>query len=437
MFNDLSKNTGIFKNKHILLTDSESSDILFREDIIKNLVYHLTSTPPDNVTVYGPPGTGKTFISGKLCSIWSEKTGNLFACVNCAHSNTEYKVYHAVLSFLGVDTAFTGLPTSILKEKIVSALKKVDGYLLILLDEVDYLFYNKFSHANGVLYFLSRLNSLLERPKVAIWTISNDISFIDLLDPRVVSSLINERIYFPPYGRREVEHIIDSMVKEAFEENSFEDEALELIAQRVSLNGGDIRLAKKILCRAGELAEMEGCETVTWRHAERAYVEVEKDEVEAVVGGLSLHQRLVLLTCISEFLTKKKGEVITTGEIYSNYREIAFNAKVQPVTLRSVSTILGVLDQLGLIDAKITSRGRYGVSRILRGVHPLLLKEPQRVLRIQKQAEVKVKMKIGDAMRIISRNRKRLSEVKRKYSLTAQDIEEIARALAEKSFSVV
>src|SRR5205823_5745445 len=70
---------------------------------------------------------------------------------------------------------------------------------IIVLDEVDKL------KGDEVLYNLSRINSDLERNKVSVIGISNDLKFTEFLDPRVKSSLGEESMIFAPYDAKQLE----------------------------------------------------------------------------------------------------------------------------------------------------------------------------------------------------------------------------------------
>ncbi|MBU0666764.1 MAG: hypothetical protein KKC26_05365, partial [Nanoarchaeota archaeon] len=59
---------------------------------------------------------------------------------------------------------------------------------------------------------------------------------------------------------------------------------------------------------------------------------------------------------------KKKGEIYT-GELYNLYKEISSKLGFRPLTQRRVSDIIVELDMLGIINGKVTSKGRYGRTR--------------------------------------------------------------------------
>jgi archaeal cell division control protein 6 len=58
----------------------------------------------------------------------------------------------------------------------------------------------------------------------------------------------------------------------------------------------------------------------------------------------------------------KRGSLIT-GEVYSHYLELAKAVDYTPLTQRRVGDFLSELDALGIITARVISKGRYGRTR--------------------------------------------------------------------------
>jgi len=52
-----------------------------------------------------------------------------------------------------------------------------------------------------------------------------------------------------------------------------------------------------------------------------------------------------------------------TGEIYDVYKNICKQCKFNVLTQRRISDLLAEMDMLGIINAKIISKGRYGRTR--------------------------------------------------------------------------
>ena len=60
---------------------------------------------------------------------------------------------------------------------------------------------------------------------------------------------------------------------------------------------------------------------------------------------------------------KKTKENIFTGDIYTYYQELCKDVKIDVLTQRRVSDILAEFDMLGLINARVISKGRQGRTR--------------------------------------------------------------------------
>lgn len=54
---------------------------------------------------------------------------------------------------------------------------------------------------------------------------------------------------------------------------------------------------------------------------------------------------------------------VNTGDIYDSYEETCGKSGLRPLTQRRISDIIGELDMLGIINAKVISKGRFGRTR--------------------------------------------------------------------------
>ena len=59
----------------------------------------------------------------------------------------------------------------------------------------------------------------------------------------------------------------------------------------------------------------------------------------------------------------KANKCIFTGDIYEFYKNLCFRTGDRPLTQRRLSDIVAELDTLGVINAKVISKGRYGRTR--------------------------------------------------------------------------
>ena len=78
----------------------------------------------------------------------------------------------------------TGWPTDQVYQELKNQLESNGGVLIIILDEIDKLVKKS---GDETLYNLTRINTDLKKSKVSMIGISNDLSFKDFLDPRVLS----------------------------------------------------------------------------------------------------------------------------------------------------------------------------------------------------------------------------------------------------------
>ncbi len=180
---------------------------------------------------------------------------------------TEYKVLRSILLDFNVPFPKTGLSTSDAYEKLKKTIKKT---VLVVLDEVDILVKNA---GDDLLYNFSR------NDKITIVGISNDPTFIDLLDARTLSSLKRKEIVFKPYNAIQLQEILKQRALLAFNEGVLEDEVIPLCAAFAMNYYGDARKAVELLHLSGKIAIIEGSDIVTADHVKKAMKEKNWKEV--------------------------------------------------------------------------------------------------------------------------------------------------------------
>ena len=91
----------------------------------------------------------------------------------------------------------------------------------------------------------------------------------------------------------------------------------------------------------------------------------EKARILDVIKTEPQQFQLVLLSIIN-LTGVKRNEAIFTGDIYTIYQDLCFKNKIEVLTPRRVSDILAEFDMLGLISARVISKGRGGRMREIR-----------------------------------------------------------------------
>jgi cell division control protein 6 len=367
------KSDGLFVNREVMRPTYMPEILLHRgkeiNDLAAVLVTALRGETPSNVFIYGKTGTGKTAVTkfvGKELLKKGKETGKYinFVYINCEVVDTQYRLLQNITNHFINEWSeripFTGWPTDEVYTKLREAVDKKGGVTVIILDEVDKL------KGDEALYTLSRINSNLETAKVSIVGISNDLKFTEFLDPRVKSSLGEENMIFPPYDAGELQDILKQRVDIALKQDVIDDDVIPLCSALAAQEHGDARRALDLLRISAELAEREGVPKITKKYVRLAQNKIEIDRIIEVVRTLPTQSKLILFAILLQERHNTKKSVagaITTGEVYEIYKGLCKKTRTDFLTQRRVADLISELDMLGIINARVISKGRYGRTR--------------------------------------------------------------------------
>lgn len=371
IFESFDKNS-IFKDKSLLQTNYHPKTILHRDQQIKQIASILAPVlrgeRTSNLFLYGKTGTGKTlsiqYVKEELLKRNSKENGFKLKIeyLNCKMkkvSDTEYRILAELIKKLGGDVPQTGLPTQSVYNKFIDMIDKEKQLIVLILDEVDQAVKKE---NENFLYNLTRLNSELSKSQICVVGISNNLTFLDTLDPRVRSSLSEEEIVFPPYDALQLKEILNERCNLAFKEKVLEEGVVAKCAAFAAREHGDARRAFDLLRIAGELAERDGSKKVFLKYIDEANMKIERDKILDVIKSEPKQFQLVLHSII-QISEKKKNEPFFTGEVYNFYQDLCQRNKIEVLTQRRVGDIVQEFDMLGIINVRVISKGRGGRMR--------------------------------------------------------------------------
>ncbi len=304
---------------------------------------------PMNARIFGPPATGKTTAVKLMFSEIREKTDRV-ACVhvNCQIHASKFAVFSQVhKEVCGHLPPDTGVPFPRVYEAIFKKLVKEGRSLVVALDDMNYLFYDR--HANEIIYDILRAHEVFPGAKTAVFGILSEIDFNYRLDAKVSSIFRPQEIFFQPYTRSEILSILKDRAKFGFFPGVISEKVIEKVAE-YAFSQADLRVGIELLRKSALIAESEASRKIKEEHVEKVYGDSRLVKLQRVLKSLSPEEKdLVKLLAES-----KKAD---SGELYELFKR---------KTKQSYTKFYRILDKLEavrLIDTKFTGKGEKGRTR--------------------------------------------------------------------------
>ena len=366
LLNDAVNGKSLFKNREVLHFAFIPEVILHRDEeqkkVTQSLIPLLKQSRPSNLLVYGKPGTGKTLVVRKVLNKIQERAKEKSFPIELVYANSkeETTLYGLLVKFgrqLGLrsqkELPNTGLSISEVFNRIISTIEKNTLNTVFVVDEIDYLAELVSRTGKDVFYSLTRANERLKKGSLTLVGISNDLTFKERLDPRVLSSLSEEEIVFTNYTVGQIKEILEERIKVAFIPKATEQAAINLCSAMSGQEHGDARRAIDLLRIAGEIAEREQSNTIQEEHIRKASLKMEEDKETTALNSYPLHEKLLILGVM-------RANGSSTGEIYQSYKSLCKTTRQKELTQRRITQMLSEIEMTGLISGKIIHQGMHG-----------------------------------------------------------------------------
>jgi cell division control protein 6 len=369
----------VFKDRSKLSPDHVPSKLPYREQKLRELgvsfkgILESPGASSLRGLIVGKTGTGKTVTARVFGREFRELARNRevkleYVHVNCYRQRTLYMITSEVAGALRLPVPMRGFSSQEVFRAINDYLEKRNMYLIITLDEFDYLINTA---PPSEIYFLVRLYDEIASAtkRINYLFIVRDWSTVNLLDKSLRDHVVRNVIEFKPYTASELYGILEDRVKEAFHEGTVPSEVLELVSEIHGYDRGgtgNARLAIEVLELAGDIADKRGNQVITREIVKEANARASPESAIMIEGisTLDLHELLTLYSII-RLSESKRGEYLTMGVVEEEYASICKELGEEPRKHTQFYEYVRKMKMMGVLDTKQSGRGMRGRTTLI------------------------------------------------------------------------
>ncbi|MHA1984692.1 MAG: Cdc6/Cdc18 family protein, partial [Candidatus Hodarchaeales archaeon] len=320
--------------------------------------------------LFGPSGSGKSVTAKRFgfdiqdIAIKKIQYFHLkYFYLNCRQSRTVYLLLIELVRGLIPNFPKRGLSVSELLRELLDVLEKNNLYLIITLDEIEFLIRD--TEINNLLYTFTRINdesNATNKQRFSVIIITRNKEFLYSLDSSTKSSLSNNLIEFSSYTRQQLKDILIKKIDFGLTPNIIEEKEINTIVDYTHQNGSDIRIALELLRISCKIAEQSNQVRINNEIVNESINRIFPINRE-IIRDLPMPQKVTLLSIAKVFKNLIGSHKVTLSVVKKRYHMECnkYNLSIgQGHT--SFWSYIQKLDELSLIKARVVNYGTKGRS---------------------------------------------------------------------------